>query len=407
MDGEQVDGEQVDGEQHGRKGSARGDAGDAPGWKAMRRPPFELVRRIPKVVLHEHLDGGLRPTTVLELARESGYEDLPKQDPDALGRWFFEGADRKSLALYLEGFRHTIALMQTPEALERVAYEFVEDMAVDGVVYAEVRFAPHFHTHRGLGLDAVMLAVLRGLERGRGDFGTEYGLIVCALRNQDSDLSVRLVELALAYREQGCVGFDLAGEEAGHPAKEHLAAFQFAKRENFNITIHAGESFGPASIWQALQYCGAHRIGHGTRLVEDLVVYEGKVVKVGKLAQYVLDHRIPLEICLSSNVHTGATTSLEEHPFRLFHELGFRVTLNTDNRLMSATTMSREYALAVEHYGCTIDDLETFSINAMKSAFRHYDFRCEMIFDRVKRGFSTAREEHGLAPRIRYGTMDR
>ncbi len=366
------------------------------------RPTRELVARVPKVLLHEHLDGGLRPETVIELAETAGYE-LPRKEPGPLAEWFFAGASRGSLSQYLEGFRHTIAVMQTADALERVAYEFVEDMARENVVYAEVRFAPHLHTTEGLGLDAVMLAALRGLRRGSEDFNVGTGLIVCALRNQEPELSTQLVELALAYREQGCVGFDLAGEEAGNPAKEHLEAFQLAKRMNFSITIHAGESFGPDSIWQALQYCGAHRIGHGTRLVEDVVIYDGKVIKVGSLAQYVLDHRIPLEICLSSNVHTGAVTSLAEHPFPLFRDLGFRVTLNTDNRLMSRTTMTEEYTLAVEEFGCTFDDLEIISINGMKSAFAHYDERCEAIFDRLKSGFRALRDEHGIPPRLSYG----
>jgi len=373
----------------------------------IRRPPRALLRRAPKVLLHEHLDGGLRPQTVLDLALEAGYDELPHDEPEALGAWFHAGADRKSLPLYLEGFRHTIAVMQTEAALERVAYEFVEDMHADGVVYAEVRFAPHFHTTAVLGLDAVMLAVLAGLARGREAFDVDVRLIVCALRNQNAELSTKLVELAIAYREQGCVGFDLAGEEAGHPAKEHLRAFQLALRKNFSITIHAGESFGPESIWQALQYCGAHRIGHGTRLVEDLVVYEGKVIKVGSLAQYVLDHRIPLEVCLQSNLHTGATPSLAEHPFRVFRDLGFRLTLNTDNRLMSATSMTDEYVVAVEHFGCTLDDLETLAINGMKSAFAHYDERCRLIFEKLKAGYRALREEHDLPPRQRYGEPDR
>ena len=366
------------------------------------RPPFELIRKVPKVLLHEHLDGGLRPATVLELAAEAGYTDLPESDPEALGRWFHAGADRGSLPEYLEGFRHTIAVMQTADALERVAYEFMEDMAEDGVVYAEVRFAPHFHTQADLGLDAVMTAVLRGLERGREDFHIEFGLIVCAMRNQGAELSEGLAELAVAYRKQGCVGFDLAGEEAGHPANHHLKAFQLAKRMDFNITIHAGESFGPESIWQALQYCGAHRIGHGVRLIEDIVMYEGKVINVGFLAGYVLDHRVPLEICLSSNVHTGAAKSLAEHPFPILHKLGFRVTLNTDNRLMSKTTMSKEYAIAVEHYGLTLDDLETLSINSMKSAFVSYEQRCRYIFDRIKRPFAMLRAQLNLSPRKPY-----
>ncbi|MFT5288390.1 MAG: adenosine deaminase [Planctomycetota bacterium] len=373
----------------------------------LKHPDRALIERAPKVLLHEHLDGGLRPGTVLELAKKAGYKGLPHDDPAALGAWFHAGADRKSLPLYLEGFMHTIAVMQTAEALERVAFEFVEDMAKDNVVYSEVRFAPHFHTGGGLGLDAVMVAVLSGLEQGQAKFGVQANLIVCAMRNESPELSEQLVELAIAYREQGCVGFDLAGEEAGHPAKEHLHAFQLARRQNFAVTIHAGESFGPESIWQALQYCGAHRIGHGTRLVEDLVIYEGKVIKVGPLAQYVLDHRIPLEICLQSNVHTGATPSMAEHPFGLFLKLGFRLTLNTDNRLMSATTMSDEYMIAVEQFGCSLDDLETLALNGMKSAFAHYDERCRIIFDDIKVGYRSLRAELGLPPRQKYGEAPR
>jgi adenosine deaminase len=366
----------------------------------------ELAQALPKVGLHEHLDGSLRPATVIELARECGYRELPTDDPEALGQWFFEGADKKQLAKYLEGFRHTIAVLQSPDALERVAYECLADAAAENVVYQELRFAPHFHTRERLGLDAVMLAVLRGMQRARDEFGIGFGLIVCALRNEAPELSVKLVELALAYREQGCVGFDLAGEEAGHPAKEHLQAFQLAKRMNFSLTIHAGESFGPESIWQALQYCGAHRIGHGTRLVEDLVVYGGKVVKIGALAQYVLDHRVPLEVCLSSNVHTGAAASVAAHPFPLLQRLGFRLTLNTDNRLMSRTTLSNEYCLAARTFGLGIDDLETLAINGMKSAFAHYDYRCQMIFERIKHGYNRLRETRSLPPRRRYGQLD-
>jgi adenosine deaminase len=361
-----------------------------------KSPSFELIRRVPKVLLHEHLDGGLRPATVLDLARECGYEGLPESDPESLGRWFHAGADRGSLPEYLEGFRHTIAVMQSAEALERVAYEFMQDMAEDNVVYAETRFAPHFHTHRGLGLDGVMTAVLKGLRAGSQDFGVGFGLIVAAMRNESRELSTRLAELAVSYRNHGCVGFDLAGEEAGHPANHHLAAFQLAKRMDFNITIHAGESFGPESIWQALQYCGAHRIGHGVRLLEDIVVYDRQVIRVGSLAQYVLDHRIPLEICLSSNVHTGAAPSIAEHPFPYFFAKDYRVTLSTDNRLMSATTMSKEYEIAVRSFGLSFDDLEQLSINAMKSAFVHYEERVGIIFDRIKPGFRILREEFDL-----------
>lgn len=355
-----------------------------------------VLRRMPKVLLHEHLDGGLRPATVIELAQQADYDGLPTVDPDELARWFHQGAARGSLPEYLEGFRHTIAVMQSAPALERVAYEALEDLAAEGVVYAELRFAPHFHTQGGLGLEGVMTAVLRGLQRASQDFNVRYGLIVSAMRNETEERSIRLAELAVAFRNQGCVGFDLAGEEAGHPANHHLRAFQLAKRMNFSITIHAGESFGPESIWQALQYCGAHRIGHGVRLIEDIVLYQGKVISIGGLAQYVLDQRIPLEICLSSNVHTGAAASFEKHPFPHLFRQGYRVTLNTDNRLMSDTSMTREFALAVRHYGLGFDDLEKLSINAMKSAFLHYDERCELIFGRIKPGFAALREELGL-----------
>ncbi|MHC4263626.1 MAG: adenosine deaminase [Planctomycetota bacterium] len=363
---------------------------------------LELIRRLPKVVLHEHLDGSVRPSTLLELAESLGYAELPEKDPERLGEWFFSGADRGSLPLYLEGFRHTVALMQTEAALERIAFEYLEDAAADGVVYSEVRFAPDLHTGEGLGLDSVMTAVLRGLHRGAKAFDVDFGLIVCALRNGTEELSYKLAELAIAYRNEGCVGFDLAGEEAGHPAADHLRAFHLVQRKNFNITIHAGESFGPESIWQALQYCGAHRIGHGTRLVEDLAVHEGRVIKVGNLAQYVIDHRVPLEICLSSNVHTGATGSLAEHPFPLFSQLGMRLTLNTDNRLMSRTTMSQEYLVAVEQYGVDLDGLETLSINAMKSAFAHYADRRRIIYEGIKNPIAALRRELDLPPRVVY-----
>jgi len=329
------------------------------------------------------LDGSLRPSTVLELAAECGYAELPEQDPVALGQWFHRGADRGSLPLYLEGFAHTIAVMQSASALERVAFEYAEDMARDGVVYFEVRFAPHFHTQGGLGLDAVLEAVLAGLARGRREYGVESGVIVCALRNQPTSLSLKLAELAASWMDRGVCGFDLAGEEAGHPAKEHLEAFQLIKRRNGSITIHAGEGFGPESIWQALQFCGAHRIGHGTRLIEDIAVFGGKVIQVGSLARYVLDHRIPLEICLSSNVHTGACARIEDHPFPYFLSHGYRVTLNTDNRLMSNTTLSKEFALAVATFGLELKDLERLTVNAMNAAFYPYAERKRVVHERI------------------------
>ena len=360
---------------------------------SLKKPDRAMVQSMPKVVLHEHLDGGLRPSTILELAGQTGYDELPESDPGRLANWFFNGAARGSLPEYLEGFRHTIAVMQTREALERIAYEFMEDMAADNVVYAEVRFAPHFHTQQGLGLDGVMSAVLDGLQRGSEDTGIQFGLIVSAMRNESEELSIKLAELAVSHRGRGCVGFDLAGEEAGHPANHHLRAFQLAKRANFAITIHAGESFGPESIWQALQYCGAHRIGHGVRLIEDIVLYDSKVIQVGHLARYVLDHRIPLEVCLQSNVHTGATPSMQEHPFPYFVQQGYRVTLNTDNRLMSKTSMSDEFLVAVNEFGCDTKDLEKLTINGMKSAFIPYEDRCRVIYEHIKPGFAKISSE--------------
>ena len=304
------------------------------------------LKTLPKVLLHEHLDGVLRPKTVIELADSVKYIGLPTRDPEALGQWFHQGANQGSLAKYLEGFAHTIAVMQTEEALERVAYEQAEDLSRDGVVYFETRFAPVFHTKKGLTHQQVVSAVLKGLARGRQDFGIQSGLIICAMRNMN--VSLEMAELAVDFRSRGVVGFDLAGEEGGFPPKKHVDAFHYIQRENFNITIHAGEGFGKESIWQAIQYCGAHRIGHGTRLIDDIAIADGRAVKLGDLAQYVLDKRIPLEICLISNVHTGAAPSLEQHPFKILYQEKFRVTLNTDNRLMSDTSMTREFEAASE-----------------------------------------------------------
>jgi len=349
-----------------------------------------LLKGLPKVLLHEHLDGVLRPVTVIELAKTTKYDHLPTEDPRQLAQWFHQGANQGSLPKYLEGFAHTIAVMQTEEALERVAYEQAEDLSQDGVVYFETRFAPVFHTRKGLTHQQVVSAVLKGLERGRKDFGVSSGLIICAMRNMD--VSLEMAELAVDFRERGVVGFDLAGEEGGFPPKKHVDAFHYIQRQNFSITIHAGEGFGKESIWQAIQYCGAHRIGHGTRLIEDIAVVDGKAVKLGDLAQYVLDKRIPLEICLISNVHTGTARSLEEHPFKIFYQAKFRVTLNTDNRLMSDTTMTKEFQAASETFGLSLPDFEKITINAMKSAFLPYDKRCDLIYSVIKPGYARARE---------------
>ena len=349
------------------------------------------LRALPKVLLHEHLDGGLRPQTVIDLARDHGYGGLPTTDAKELAAWFFRGANRGSLPLYLEGFQHTIGVMQTRAALERVAFEFIEDMHDDGVVYAEVRFAPCFHREQGLTDEAIVGAVLDGLRRGQDKYGVKWGLIICAMRDRTDSLEA--AELAINFRGNGVVGFDLAGEEAGHPPKKHAEAFAAIQRANFYSTLHAGEAFGVASIWQALQFCGAHRLGHATRLTDDMTVIDGKIVKLGTLAQYVLDRRIPLEICVSSNVHTGSVRSLREHPFKMYFDRGFRVTLNTDDRLMSDTTMTKEFAIAVEEFGFTLADLEKVTLNAIKSAFLPFDERLRLIYDVIKPGYAQARAE--------------
>jgi adenosine deaminase len=359
-----------------------------------------FIRRLPKVLLHDHLDGGLRPQTIIELAKEQRYKGLPTTDSGDLARWFHRGAQRGSLPLYLEGFAHTTGVMQTADALERVAYEMLEDMKRDGVAYVETRFAPVYHLEKGLHLDEVVSAVLAGLERGRKDFDVEYGLIICAMRNMQR--SLEMAELAVDFRERGVVGFDLAGEEGGFPPKKHIDAFHYIQRENFNITLHAGEAFGKESIWQAIQWCGAHRVGHATRLIEDIGLDAHdptKIVKMGYLAQYILDKRIPLEICLSSNVHTGAVESIEQHPFGIYRRYGFRVTLNTDDRLMSDTTMTKELMLAHRAFKLSVDDMEKLAINAMKSAFLPYKRRIQLIYDVIKPGYAKARAGGGKRAR--------
>ncbi len=350
-----------------------------------------VIKSLPKVLLHDHLDGGLRPETVIELAKDIKYKKLPTNDPGELAEWFHNGANRGNLIDFLRGFEHTTAVMQTKESLERVAYEMMEDMKRDGVCYVETRFAPVFHINKNIYPEDVVLAVINGLDRGKKDFGVGYGLILCAMRNMKDSLEI--AELAVNFKDSGVVGFDLAGEEGGFPPKKHIDAFQFIQRSNFNITIHAGEAFGKESIWQAIQWCGAHRIGHATHLKEDIVFdKEGNSVVFGDLAQYILDKRIPLEICLLSNLHTGAVDKLENHPFRILYDNKFRVTINTDDRLMSDTSMTREFMTAEKYFGITLDDIEKITINAMKSAFIHYDERLQYIYNIIKPGFKKARK---------------
>lgn len=346
----------------------------------------EIINSLPKVLLHDHLDGGLRPQTIIDLADELNYKKLPTRDVSELANWFYVGANKGNLVEFLKGFEHTTAVMQTKEGLERVAYEMLEDMKADGVVYVETRFAPVYHTKKGLHLEDSVTAVLKGLEKGKRDFGVGYGLILCGMRNMKNTLEI--AELAVNFRNDGVVGFDLAGEEGGFPPKKHVDAFQFIQRANFNITVHAGEAFGKESIWQAIQWCGAHRIGHATRLIEDIVVSDdGKVVNYGELAQYVLDKRIPLEICLLSNLHTGAVDKLEDHPFGILFKEKFRVTINTDDRLMSNTNMTKEFLTAVKYFNLSLDEMEKITINAMKSAFIPYKDRLRYIYEIIKPGY--------------------
>ncbi|MCZ7439848.1 adenosine deaminase [Micromonospora sp. WMMC241] len=349
---------------------------------------YEDIVKVPKALLHDHLDGGLRPATIVELAAEAGHE-LPTTDPDALGRWFAEAANSGSLERYLETFAHTVAVMQTASALRRVARECALDLAADGVVYAEVRFAPEQHLERNLTLDEVVEAVVTGFREGSalaGEAGTpiRIGTLLTAMRH--AARSQEIAELAVRHRDTGVVGFDIAGAEAGFPPTRHLDAFEYLQRENFHFTIHAGEAFGLPSIWQAIQWCGADRLGHGVRIVDDIT--PGNPPALGRLAAYVRDKRIPLELCPSSNVQTGAAASIADHPIGLLRDLRFRVTVNTDNRLMSGTSMSREMALLVEAFGYGWKELQWFTINAMKSAFIPFDERLRIIDEVIKPAYA-------------------
>lgn len=356
--------------------------------------PADLIRRAPKVLLHDHLDGGLRPETIVELASDVGYDALPTTDPTALRHWFTEAASSGSLERYLETFAHTVAVTQTADALRRVARECAEDLAADNVVYAEVRFAPELHLERGLTEHEVVESVLAGFAEGQRlaeAAGTpiRIGVLLTAIRTATH--SRRVAELSVEYRDRGVVGFDIAGAEAGFPPTRHLDAFEYLRRENAHFTIHAGEAFGLPSIWEALQWCGADRLGHGVRIVDDIEIAPDGEPLLGRLAAYVRDRRIPLEMCPSSNVQTGAADSIERHPIGLLRRLGFRVTVNTDNRLMSGTSMSREMELLSEAFGYGLDDLQWFTVNAMKSSFIPFDQRLALINERIKPEYATLR----------------
>jgi adenosine deaminase len=375
--------------------------------------PYDTLHRAPKALLHDHLDGGLRPQTIIELADLAGYDGLPHHDADALGAWFRDSADSGSLGSYLETFQHTVAVMQTLDGLHRVASECVQDLAADGVVFAEVRYAPELHLVAGLSLEDVVESVNAGLRDGEqtaaeSGRGIRVTAVLTAMRH--AAYATEIAELVVRYRDQGVAGFDIAGAEAGFPPTRHLDAFEYLRRQNAHFTIHAGEAFGLPSIWEAIQWCGADRLGHGVRIVDDLRVagkpggtslFRGdsaavarwatadpSEVTLGGLASYLRDRRIPLEMCPSSNVQTGAAESVALHPISLLKRLKFRVTINTDNRLMSGTSMTREMSLLVNEADWTLEDLRWVTINAMKSAFIPFDERLAIINDVVKPGYA-------------------
>jgi len=353
----------------------------------------DLIRRAPKALLHDHLDGGLRAATVVELAEEFGYTSLPSHDVAELSSWFNRGAKRNDLVLYLETFAHTCGVMQHRDAIERVAYECAVDLAADGVVYAEVRFAPELHTEAGLTLDEVVEAVMTGFARGSAGTDLTIYALCCAMRTAARSLAI--AELAVRWRDRGVVGFDIAGAEAGYPPTRHLDAFQYVQRENFHATIHAGEAFGLPSIWEAIQFCGGERLGHGVRIVDDITGTAGDQT-LGRLAAYIRDRRIPLELCPTSNVGTGVCASIAEHPIGMLRRLRFRVTVNTDNRLMSDTSMTKEMVQLHEAFGWALDDMEWLTINAMKSAFAPFPERLHIINGLVKPRYALLRADLAL-----------
>jgi len=361
---------------------------------------LDTIREAPKALLHDHLDGGLRPATIVDLAREFGYGGLPTHDVAELASWFRRGADRKSLELYLETFAHTCGVMQHRDAIIRVAAECVEDLAADGVVYAEVRFAPELSVEKGLTLDEVVEAMLAGLKEGeRRAAAVGHPIVARALVTamRQAARSREIAELAVRWRDAGVVGFDIAGPEAGYRPTRHLDAFEHIHRENFHTTIHAGESFGLPSIWEALQLCGAERLGHGVRVIDDITVRPDGSIALGRLAAFVRDQRIPLELCPTSNVHTGAVASIAEHPIDLLRRLRFRVTLNTDNRLMSGVSMSSEFAALDAAFGIGLGEMEWMTINALKSAFISFDERIRLINEVVKPGYARLRAREAAA----------
>ena len=329
--------------------------------------PLEIVQKLPKTDLHVHLDGSLRLATIMDMAEKQRVE-LPARDEDGLRKAMNLGQNCGSLVEYLKAFDVTLRVLQTADALTRAAYELAEDAARENVRYMEVRYSPMLHTRRGLKLTAVVEAVLEGLRAAHEEFHIESNVIICGIRNVSAESSLEMAELAVAYKNRGVVGYDLAGAEYDYPAKHHRAAFQLVRDNNINVTIHAGEAYGPESIHQALHVCGAHRIGHGCRLRED-----------GDLLHYINDHRIALECCPSSNVQTGAIRDLASHPIKLYKNLGLRVTVNTDNRLVTDTTVSKELWLCHKVMGFTLDDLKQVILSGFKCAFLPFHVKQQYI----------------------------
>jgi adenosine deaminase len=355
---------------------------------------LELIEKLPKTDLHVHLDGSLRLDTIIELARSQQVK-LPTEDREGLFKLIYAGEVCRSLDDYLKAFDITLSVMQTWESLERTAFELAEDAWKEGVRYIEVRYAPMLHTRGGLSLTQVVEAVLKGLRQAKRRYGIRYGLILCGIRSMSAESSLRMAELAVAFKHRGVVGFDLAGSEVNNPAREHQRAFQLILDNNINCTAHAGEAYGPDSIAQAIHKCGAHRVGHGTRLRED-----------GDLLNYVNDHRIPLEVCVSSNLQTKAAPSWEAHPVDFYVDYGLRVTINTDNRLITDTTVSRELWLCHQHYGWSLDQIKEIVVAGFKSAFLPYrekaDFLREITreleaFEAPANGRAVQRDGHGGA----------
>ncbi len=360
-----------------------------------KRPTTEQIKRLPKALLHDHLDGGLRPETIIELANEIGYQSLPTQDPVKLADWFEESCNSGSLVRYLENFEHTIAVMQTKEAIIRVARECALDLARDGVVYAEVRGAPELFTQKGLTLDEVIEATSEGYRLGVKDAAAEgfkirVESLLCALRQNDQAQIV--AEKVVKYRDLGVVGFDIAGPEDGFPPTNQLETFNYLRQEDAHFTIHAGEAYGLPSIWQAIQMCGAERLGHGVRIIED-IDFTGAKPKLGRLSAYVRDRRIPLELCPTSNLQTGAAKDIASHPIGALAKLRFRVTLNTDNRLMSRTSMSHEMEEVVKAFDWNFQDLQRVTINALKSSFIPFEERLAIIDEVVKPAYAAIASE--------------